>query len=579
MMSDWLIGTVEFVSPKIMKFSTSLIDLDTHIKDGNLLVLHGINDFIYVKNSFNELNIFKVLKIKNNVYDKSIEPNLIPQYNQILFSAVPIGVLYKNNFKAGFNRYPLVGDKVYGMSTGMVQKLFSEHRNSIIIGRLSNYSEVKPRLNLDSIFTKHWAILGNTGSGKSTTLRKILNELQAKQNLIKDNVHFYVFDLHGDYSNLSFGEKINISDMHLPLKKLSLDDWTAALLPSDRTQKPLLERVLKISGVPDENYNLLYALLALRAVKDSSQDAFAMLKRNVQKLIEMINDNTLVSLMNKWNLIYGNENNREEIINEIQDYIKGLNKSEELTIDEIITKESEDSYTLQKMEKAFELAVIEEEISGNRNIRQNIQTMYSRFKSLKLKYENNILGKNGNVISIDEIIDRAESPFIILDVTGLDDDILKLISNYLVNSLFEEHMDIGLKDNTSKIFSYVFLDEAHRYISYNNAQETTIFDKIAREGRKFNLYLCILSQIPSELSKVVLSQCGVYMLHRIQNANDINFIANNVPAASQDILDRLPSMPAGTAILSGSGIDFPIEINVEGEGVTEISKSESPFKQ
>ena len=575
-MNDWLIGTVEFVNQKIIEFSTSITDLGAHIDDGHILETQGLNDFVYTKLTFEEYAIFKVIKIRNSLYDKNNEQNSIPQYNKIIITAVPIGVLDSKKFTPGFIHYPMVGQNVYGMSPTEVQKLFNNYKNTISIGKLNNYEEVEPKINLDSIFTNHWAILGNTGSGKSTTLRKILTKIHEQKAKLKKNVRFYVLDLHGDYSQLGFGENVDIKDMHIPLENLTSEDWEAALLPSDRTQKPLLDRILKIAQVDSDYYKYIYACLALKAISDSSQDSFVMLRRNVQKLIELISDPKLNDSFKKWHVEYSDECNRDKLIERLNTYLSQYEDTNiSVSVDQIIETQKCNTFTIDDMDRSFEIAVIEEEISGNRNIRQNIQTMYSRFQNLKMKYKDDLLGNNGEEISINSL--KKKDNFIILNLCNLDDDALRLVSNYLVRSLFNLHTQIELR-NKEKKFSYIFLDEAHRYIKESPSLETTIFDRVAREGRKFNLYLCILSQIPSELSRVVLSQCGVYFIHRIQNANDLEFIAHNVPSASQDILDRLKSLPAGVTIVSGSAIDFPIEISVDAKELSKISASESPFK-
>lgn len=336
-MNDWLIGTVEFVNQKIIEFSTSITDLGAHIDDGHILENQGLNDFVYTKLTFEEYAIFKVIKIRNSLYDKNNEQNSIPQYNKIIITAVPIGVLDSKKFTPGFIHYPMVGQNIYGMSPAEVQRLFNNYKNTISIGKLNNYEEVEPKINLDSIFTNHWAILGNTGSGKSTTLRKILTKIHEQETKLKENVHFYVLDLHGDYSQLGFGENVDIKDMHIPLENLTSEDWEAALLPSDRTQKPLLDRILEIAQVNSNYYKYIYACLALRAISDSSQDSFVMLRRNVQKLIEMISDEELSDSFEEWHVKYSDEFNRDKLIKKLNIYLSQYEDANiSVSVDQII---------------------------------------------------------------------------------------------------------------------------------------------------------------------------------------------------------------------------------------------------
>ncbi|HCU0853034.1 TPA: ATP-binding protein, partial [Listeria monocytogenes] len=110
------------------------------------------------------------------------------------------------------------------------------------------------------------------------------------------------------------------------------------------------------------------------------------------------------------------------------------------------------------------------------------------------------------------------------------------------------------------------LEEAHRYISRNkeNSQlyEIEIFKKIAREGRKFGCFLYLSSQRPSELSSTVLSQCNNYLLHRIKNNIDLEYMSKTIPYITTNQIKRLSFLPTGTTYSVGELFSIPIEINI-----------------
>lgn len=107
----------------------------------------------------------------------------------------------------------------------------------------------------------------------------------------------------------------------------------------------------------------------------------------------------------------------------------------------------------------------------------------------------------------------------------------------------------------------LILEEAHRYISNNEitsfGDANRIFDRIAKEGRKYGLFLLISSQRPSELSKTVLSQCSNFVIHRIQNPDDLSQIRQMTPHISNNILSRLPSIPRQHALVFGQSVQIP----------------------
>lgn len=111
---------------------------------------------------------------------------------------------------------------------------------------------------------------------------------------------------------------------------------------------------------------------------------------------------------------------------------------------------------------------------------------------------------------------------------------------------------------------HLILDEAHRYIrkNANYIMRENIFEKIAREGRKYSLYLIISSQRPSELSQTVLSQCGNYIVHRIQNEVDMKYIYSVLPYFSDDYITKIKQAIPGEALIFGNCVPMPLMVKV-----------------
>jgi len=146
----------------------------------------------------------------------------------------------------------------------------------------------------------------------------------------------------------------------------------------------------------------------------------------------------------------------------------------------------------------------------------------------------------------------------IIDLNSVEDEIVEVTSCVLSRLIFEKLKRIEPRNSFPV---NIVLEEAHRYISnepggiFGNANK--IFERIAKEGRKYGMFLLASSQRPSELSRTVLSQCSNFIIHRIQNPEDLSQIRQMTPHISASILGRLPSIPRQHALVFGHAVQIP----------------------
>lgn len=577
---EWKIGVVDSVGEGFISFTSNYNDIGDQINDGKILSLKGVNDFVYSKVDISTYLLMRVTKVKNGVEESLKQANSFISVNKITFFAEPLGVLRDGKFISGAVQFPMVGSFIFGVTDSVLTMFFSSVGDNLIsLGTVNNYPTVVPDLNLRKLLTSHIAIVGNTGSGKSTTLRVLIDRINSVQESLSQLFKMFIFDVHGDYSELYFVEHIKISNMHLVLRNLKIDDWSAALLPSEKTQKPILRRAISIAKISKSNKCTLYAMLTKLALEDATQDSFSSLKRTVTKWCRRALPKE-TNLLENWTLHYGTETHEKSQIEKEIDLL--IAQSGFKTINDLIIFDSDNDFNLDDLEEALDIVFGEEEVQGNRRSRTNSETMMARFRNLKNRYggENGILNNDhGEEITLRKTDENwKKEKLFVLDLTGLDDVALRLVSNYLVRSVFEFNLTFDRTKRDKMPFNYLYLDEAHRYVQSSQDDETTIFDIVAREGRKFNVYLGVISQIPSELSKTVMSQVGAYFIHRIQNSVDLDYIRKNVPSASNSMVSRLPILPAGTALLSGNAFDVPFELNVNAGIYGQASSSLSPIK-
>jgi DNA helicase HerA-like ATPase len=153
---------------------------------------------------------------------------------------------------------------------------------------------------------------------------------------------------------------------------------------------------------------------------------------------------------------------------------------------------------------------------------------------------------------------------IILNSSEVNRDILELLTS-VINRLIFDYRKKKFGNDRREQPIHIVLDEAHRYIKKDTEYllKENVFEKIAREGRKYSLYLIVSSQRPSELSQTVLSQCGNYIIHRIQNEVDMNYIYSVLPYFSSDYITKIKQSIPGEALIFGNCVPMPLSIKIE----------------
>lgn len=170
-----------------------------------------------------------------------------------------------------------------------------------------------------------------------------------------------------------------------------------------------------------------------------------------------------------------------------------------------------------------------------------------------VKEYNDILGRKGTTTNQITIVDVSQLPVGVLEtVTGiLGRIILEFVANFI-------------PDNRGTYPIVIVLEEAQNYIAEGKESiAKTVFERIAREGRKYGISLIVSSQRPSELSKTVLSQCNSFVIHRLQNPDDQKYIRGLISSANADLLEQLPIIPQQHAIITGDCVRTPIQVRID----------------
>jgi len=152
---------------------------------------------------------------------------------------------------------------------------------------------------------------------------------------------------------------------------------------------------------------------------------------------------------------------------------------------------------------------------------------------------------------------------VIVDMNAVEDDVVELVSAVIARMIFRL---LRHADPRNRFPVHLLLEEAHRYVASTPSRyavdATKVFERIAKEGRKYGMFVIVASQRPSELSKTVLSQCSNFVVHRIQNPDDLFQIRQMTPFISDAVLKRLPSLPKQHALVFGTSVNLPTTFKV-----------------
>lgn len=249
-----------------------------------------------------------------------------------------------------------------------------------------------------------------------------------------------------------------------------------------------------------------------------------------------------------------------------------IDESDALKIDEMTLKVG-DYYDYKYLKTAVDLVLLEEEAKGNLKVREFVSTMLDRLDYFLtnpdcnfMKLENDEFKSGDDYLNyIFGITDKSSNDrqLIIIDLSELGPDILELTTTVISRLIFD-HKKHKPNEGRRKKPVHIILDEAHRYIQNNKEyiMRENIFEKIAREGRKYSLYLIVSSQRPSELSQTVLSQCGNYIVHRTQNEVDLKYIYSILPYFSEDFINKIKQSVPGEALIFGNCVPMPLMVKV-----------------
>ncbi len=457
-----------------------------------------------------------------------------------------------------------------------------------------NY-DIKVRLN--EFFGGHVAVLGNTGSGKSCTVASVLQSLFSKpEEHHARGATFVVFDVNGEYHAAlaasakegAIGVKRVVLDgtaagFRMPHWFLEMAEWELLLQASERTQLPVLRTALGLTSLFHANTPEALALrehfvatCIIECFRGADGDSPVSKFQRVVSLLQKYPTNDLnMALLNRFspNFQYGNfsGNNQSAFLDEIR---------KKLREDAPLPAYNRTPFSFEELHECLDFAILYEEAHGNRQIRDYCSAMVTRLRSLQERTEYAFLRHEGadvaravsdlefltNIVGLERTTGGTfakRDQVIIIDLNAVEDEIVELVSAVIARMLFRF---LRRAEPRNRFPIHLLLEEAHRYVASTPSRfsidATKIFERIAKEGRKYGMFVLLASQRPSEISKTVLSQCSNFLVHRIQNPDDLSQIRQMTPFISEAVLKRLPSLPRQHALVFGTSVNLPTTFKV-----------------
>lgn len=535
----------------------------------------------------------------------------------------PVGTLrsieagYK--FKRGLEAFPSVGDIVILPTDEQLRSIIESGDNRrVYVGNSPLVGNAKVMIDPDRLFGRHLAVLGNTGSGKSCSVAGLIRWSieSAREKLVdkegKVNSRFIVLDPNGEYSK-AFADKSNANiytvnveggaekQLEVPLWFWNTDEWCGFTKASPKTHRTTIVHALKsvrsgniFEGQTKERELANYVRTVIDTIEVNKASGnpwgkFPFPKnfhQSVEKwasgiiceqgyseelkgTIQAFQDQ-IAELINARSGQYPHYDYSREDIDNIMDrlkevYIKAGGREEEfLPTDE----DSPIPFTGDNLVRSIE---------ANAEILKTtdyIVTLMPRIKTLLTDVRVKKVIDN-NTLELSDWLDdyigaNGEESLTIIDLSLLPSDVTSIITAVIARMIFETQQRY-LKLNKQCLPTVLVMEEAHYFVKrYNDDAENTgptiqcckIFEKIAREGRKFGLGLVLSSQRPSELSPTVLSQCNSFLLHRISNDRDQELIHRLLPDNMRGILREMPSLPSQYAVLLGWASELPVMVKM-----------------
>lgn len=464
-------------------------------------------------------------KITASENKEAAENQIFPLNNPSRYiSVIPIGTIDSSgNFERGTDVLPTVNSDAFAVLPDTINKVYESFAEGVFsIGNLSLLPSQEAKINLDSFLSRHAAILGQTGGGKSWTVASILQEISK---FPKSTV--VLLDLHGEYKN-AFNKDvdyIDVSELEFPYWLMNSEEIIELMV--DRAENAAPNQIAKFKEL-------------LQAAKESHTE-------NLSLGIQKITIDTPVyfdfqALINEFRRL-----DTEMVTGSSGKPVKGpLNGQFTRLLMRIDSRLNDKRYDLIFNPKKY-------------NTSASMEVLFKK-----------LLGEDENPQKI-----------VAFDLSSIPFDVRNSVISLMLRCLFDFSYWYRKVNGVSYPVS-VFCDEAHIYLNDKDPSTTSSrlsAERISKEGRKYGISLTVISQRPREVSSTILSQCNSFLCLRISNPDDQSYVKSLLPDSMRGIVSMFSSLRRGESILLGDSVIMPTRIKIRKPNPTPNSEDVSFYKE
>jgi len=507
-----------------------------------------------------------------------------------------LGEITDHGFIGGVIRKPTLEAKLRIINKDELAMLVgTPGKGKFTVGVSPLYDEYPIMANVNELFSNHMAIFGNSGSGKSCGVARLLQNVFADQSLLPYKANFFIFDAYGEYHN-AFGNINEINPnynfkyyttnkmdkmgerLRIPLWLLDAEDLSILLNVTEHAQIPIVERMLKLVQIfainsemsnKYKNHLIAKAIMNILFTNQTSaskkNDIFAILETCSTKEFNMDSPVQGLGYVRKFRDCF--------IIDTAGNFTESILVTEYITsyIDETLDKYEPTEinyYTLEDLEKALNFTLISEGLLRN-------DIAYAAAITLKVRLHSLLISEYSEYFKMNDFITREKyimslvskdghkAQIINFNLEDVDDWFAKFVTKTFSKMLFNFAKSLN---NRASIPFHIFLEEAHRYVQNDNDNYLlgyNIFERVAKEGRKYGVILDLISQRPVELSETVISQVSNFMIFKLTHPRDIDYVKKMLPNISADIVEKQKSLQPGTCVAFGPAFKIPMIVKMK----------------
>ncbi len=508
-----------------------------------------------------------------------------------------LGEIVDDKLLGGVIRKPSLDSRIRVISEDEIPYIVGKNEQGYIkLGVSPFYNDYPVYLNVNNFFSNHFAVFGNSGSGKSCGVSRLFQNMFHDERLFPYKANILLFDSSGEYYN-AFNNLNTINTnyhyryystneinsgaekLRIPIFLLNVTDLALLLQVTSHSQLPMIERMLKLALVFSQsdkeandykNYLIAKAIMTVLYTNETApnkrNEIFSILSScstpqfNLEAVVQGIG---YKRKFRECFLIDNQGQFTESVL--LTEYVTSFIKAEYENYEPYAT---DAYYNLETLEKALNFTLISEGWLRNENT-------YADAITLKVRLHSLIVGENAkyfdypNYVSLETylssmIIDNGcKYQIININLDDVDDDFAKVITKIFSRLIFD--FSKGLPERASIPF-HIVIEEAHRYVQDDTDRFLlgyNIFERIAKEGRKYGVVLGLISQRPVELSETVISQCSNFMIFKINHPVDVDYIRKMVPNISDEIVEKQKSLQSGTCLGFGMAFRIPLIVKME----------------